>query len=829
VAAPPTPHTSLIYFFFNYYKMFRGTSPYEPLYNRGGSSGSSAVLLLLLMGLMLLFLMIVVLFLVIYSRRRNSVSKKKYKRLSEKTLTDVKQGVRSSAEAAGLDPDEAEQAFDEQLKEETAKRCMVSPLRAGQCSPNYTLENGCCYPDESTPPHPNAWMADATRDVAIAIGAGAILEVMLAVGLRRAGVGAGARAGAGGAVAGAKAGATGAKAGAAGARAGAAGAKAAASAGKAARAAAAAVRAASAAARAAAATAKYAAAAAAGPAGWVALVVMLVFDAISIALDMTDAGGYASETKNSFLNQMKNIFDYEMAKALEKEEIEYPLLFPLALVYPEQFEAAMDFAIGQVHDQHLVDELLKDDKLVNIVADYNDELEVNPDAEPPEEFINFLIELPAIFHLERDKYLFQKLQELLGTDAYKIEIYETLSTRDRIAVTFSQQGVQEWNESKKDTWFANNDLFKPEDPPPAGEDPLSALYTDTYYVYDSGPSDNPVMVPRRLGEKTALAAVYGPLLSFCEKARKAQSTSPTINPRDLGVRFDFNTGVCNYTKEYCRRYGLEFKNNDCHLREGQYWAELIFGQTITRGVIRAFTSPPSYAKKSKPATKGPCPPGMRDDGINCWLDPVYRGVGKPMGCKNDEEKKGQLCYPKCKIGYTSSALDCEGTCPAGSRDTGLTCLKPIHAYIPGNKCSNPLKKCFYERANCRAGYIYRGTTCNEECPGFNFRSGAAGSAFCDKPRNRYSRAGDAKPLSSCPEGYEKQGLLCYPKCENKGDQGQYTYNGVLDWCQPKGGAGIKKGLDDRWECPEGWKNIAGICYENCKPGESDDGLLCNPP
>ena len=108
---------------------------------------------------------------------------------------------------------------------------------------------------------------------------------------------------------------------------------------------------------------------------------------------------------------------------------------------------------------------------MNIVADYNDELEVNPDAEPPEEFINFLIELPAIFHLERDKYLFQKLQELLGTDAYKIEIYETLSTRDRIAVTFSQQGVQEWNESKKDTWFANNDLFKPEDPPPAGERP----------------------------------------------------------------------------------------------------------------------------------------------------------------------------------------------------------------------------------------------------------------------------------------------------------------------------------------------------------------------
>ena len=823
--------------------MFRANVE-RPVFRPRGGGSSSAALPVLLMGMMLLFLVIVVLFLVIYSRRRKSASRKKYKRLREKTVNDARQGVRSSAEAAGLDPDEAEQAFDEQLEQETAKRCMVSPLRAGQCSPNYTLEEGCCYPDESTPPHPNAWMADAARDVAISLGAGAILEVMLAVALRRAGVGAGARAGAAGASVSARAGSAtaartgaraagsaGARAGAAGARATAAGTRAGAAAGKAARAVAASFRAASAAAKAAASGAKYASAAAAGPAGWVAMVVMIVFDIVSMALDFADVGGYASETKNSLLNQLKNVFDYEMAKALEVEGIEYPLLFPLALVYPEQFQAAMDFALAQVQDEHLVEELLKDENLVNIIADYNDAVDVNPDAEVPEEFINFLIELPAIFHLERDKYLFQKLQELLGVDAYKIEIYESLSTRDRIAVTFSQRGVQDWNDSKKETWFANNDLFKPEDPPPAGEDPLAALYTDTYYVYDSGPSDNPVMVPRKLGEKTALAAVYGPLVAYCEKSRKVQSSSPTINPRDLGVKFDYETGVCNFTKEYCRRYGLEFKNNDCKMRPGQGVAELIFGQTVTRGLIRAFTSPPSYAKKSKgPATKGPCPPGMRDDGMNCWLDPVYRGPGKPMQCKDDEEKKGQLCYPKCRPGYKSSALECEGTCPDGTTNTGLTCVDSIHAYIPGNKSSNPFSADFYRRADCRAGYRYRGTTCNEECrPGFTFRSGAAGSAFCDKPRNRYSRAGDARPLSSCPEGYEKQGLLCYPKCSNKGDRGQYKYNGVLDWCQPEGAAGIKKGLDDRWVCPEGSKSIAGICYENCKPGESDDGLLCNPP
>ena len=809
--------------------------------NMNNGSGSSAGLLLVAVGgMMLLFLMIVVLFLIVYRQRQKSGGAKNgFQRLREKSVEDVRQGVRSSAEAAGLDPDVMEQEFNKQVEEESKKRCMVSPLRNGQCSPNYTLEDGCCYPDESAPPNPNAAKIAMAKDLAIAIGGGVILEALLVRGLTSA-VGGGTKAGATGLKAsatGVKAGATGAKAGAVGAKAGVAGAKAGVAATKAARAAAAVIRTFAAAGKALANVGKYMMAAAGGPIGLAVAVVMLVFDIISIILDSTDVGGYASETKNSLLNRLKNVFDYEMAKALEKEGIEYPLLFPIAIVYPDEFQSAMDFAFAEVQDKHLMEELIKNDNMLNIAGDFYDELDVNPNAEPPTEFVNFLAELPRKFHIDRDKFLFQKLEELLGSDAYKIDIYEKLSTPDRIAVTLSRAGVQEWNDSKKEIWFANNDLFKQPDPPPRGEDPLAALYTDVYYVYESGPSDNPVMVPKRLETKTALAGVYGPLISFCEKPRKVKKTSPTINPRDLGVNFEYDTGVCKFTLEYCRRYGLEFKNNDCHLRPGQYVAELIFGTTVTRGLIRAFTSPPSYAKKSLgPATKGACPPGMRDDGMNCWLDPVYRGPGKPMQCKDNEEKKGQLCYPKCRTGpggekiYDSRALECEGTCPNGTRNTGLTCIDSIHAYIPGNKSSNPFSKGFYQRADCRAGYRYRGSTCNEECrPGFTFRSGAAGSAFCDKPRSRYSRAGQAKPLSSCPEGTEKQGLLCYPKCSNKGDRGQYKYKGVLDWCQPEGGAGIKKGLDARWECPEGSKSIAGICYKNCKPGESDDGLLCNPP
>src|SRR6056300_1756168 len=557
--------------FFHYYKMFRPNVARPVIRPRGGGTSGSGRRFALLGMMMLLFLLVVVVLLIILLKRRKDKKRKKYKKLSEKTREEVNQNIRNAAEELGMDPDELEREFNEQVEEQARQDCMVNPLRAGQCSPNYTLENGCCYPDESAPPSRAAAQVEFLKELSISLGAGMIIEAMLAVAIHRARTGA----------TGARAAATGARASATATRATASTARATTAATKAARAAAAAARAAAAAAKAAAAAGKYAIAAASGPAGWIAMAVMIVFDVISIILDATDSGGYASETKNSLLNRTKNVFDYETAKALELEGIEYPLLFPLGVVYPEEFQAALEFGIIQTQEQHMLDELRADENMLDIVADFNDDLDVNPDAEVPEEFINFLAEIPKKFHLDRDKYIFQKLQELLGADANKIDIYESLSTPDRVAVTFTQVGVQEWNDSKKETWFANNDLFKPEDPPPMGEDPLAALYTDTYYVYDSGPSDNPVMVPRKLGEKTALAAVYGPLVAFCEKSRKVQSSSPTINPRDLGVKFDYETGVCNFTKEYCRRYGLEFKNNDCKMGPGQGVAELIFGQTIT--------------------------------------------------------------------------------------------------------------------------------------------------------------------------------------------------------------------------------------------------------
>jgi len=791
---------------------------YIPVQQSGSGSGKAAALLLVSGGgLLVLLLFIVVILLLVYRQRQKGALQKTadariHKRIPEVTAEQVEDRVRIAAEETGHDPDVLEAELKEQVEEQAAKSCMVNPIGNGQCSPNYTLENGCCYPDASAPPNPNIAKIEMAKSLAIAVGGGLIVEAMLVAAATRA--------------------ARGAKAGVTGAKAGLAGAKAAKAAITSAKLATAGVKGGVVAAKAGASVGKASVAARGGPIGIAVAVAMLIFDAISIALDLTDQGGYDSQTTNSTLNKIKRIIDYETQKALEKEGIEYPLLFPLAVAYPEDFAVAMEYAMTQVNDKHMLEELLKDDALLNIVADFTEEAEVDPNTEMPEEFVTFLSGLSMRFHLERDTFIFQKLQEILGPKSYMIELYEGMSTPDRIAVTLSQRGVQEWNDQSKETWFANNDLFKQPDPLPAGDDPMAALYTDTYYVYESGPSDNPTMVPKTLPYKVAIAGFYGGLISFCEKSRKIKSTSPTIDPRKLGVEYQYDTGVCKLTREYCSRYGLEFKGGDCHLRPGQGVAELIFGQVVTRELIRAFTSPPSYAKKSKgPATVGDCPSGMRDDGINCWLDPVYRGVGKIPGiCRASEPKKiGLRCYEDCPDGYEPNAAVptlCEPKCGQGSNANyplkrGLICYKDCR-----DKGGGWFNGSLLECAGCNGGWKSDGFLgCKKKGgwkPAWPYREsrGSRGIGLAKERKHHSLKCGDDQV---------EQAGLCYDKCSNKGDQGQYKYNGVLDWCQPEGAAGIKKGLDDRWECPEGSHSIAGICYKDCKSGERDDGLLCNPP
>jgi len=799
-----------------------------------------------------LFVMVVIVIVVLRVTGRRRKAEAEERLISVVGLKETKEKVAAAAEEIGIPAEEMEKALEAELKEDKEKRCNVSPLPNGLCGQRFHLENGCCYANETkfSQRNQDLQMArDIITEVSVGLFAGFILETMLAMGIQ-----AGLTRTAGGvAVRGATT---------AGARAATAGARA----GKAARAAAAAARAARAAMAAArtAATAgtKYATAASAGPPGWIAAAVMLVFDAVMLTLDLLDVDGYESYTAQGVLAKMKNVIDYSMASEFEKMDMDYPLIFPLTTMYPGEMQAAQEHMNGQLVEKYMQSEmqLPKNKKTKDAFEAYVQKIVDDPSADPPvpPEFTSFIIQLIEDKHVERDQLIYDKLKELLGDKAYTIAYYKEISAPGRMGVSLSEKGAKEWNSEQEAKWLKENDLYNPPDPLTLTEPAPAACYTDTYYVYESGPADNPTMVAKKLPVKTVLGNYYGSLVAFCEKPRQMKSTSTSVNPKALGTRFNFNSGVCEFSRDYCKRYGLVYKDNDCEPRPGQTVAEMIFGKTVTRGMMRLWderkdditsgdpgrvatgllrASPvvmlaemavtegmKSYAKKSTPATKGPCPPGMRDDGMNCYLDP-YINDTRGLECNPDEEKKGELCYPKCRDGYKSIALECEGTCPDGTKNTGFTCIDSIHAYIPGNKKGF---LGFFQRADCRDGYVYRGSTCNEECrPGFTFRSGAAGTAFCDKPRGRYSRALDAKPLRRCPDGYTKTGLTtCTKNCSPKGSEGQYKYNMVLGVCHPEGGAGIKKGIDDRWTCPAGMERKGPVCYEPCKEGERDDGLFC---
>ena len=319
---------------------------YIPVQQSGSGSGKAVALLLVSGGgLLVLLLFIVVILLLVYRQRQKGALQKTadariHKRIPEVTAEQVEDRVRIVAEETGHDPDVLEAELKEQVEEQAAKSCMVNPIGNGQCSPNYTLENGCCYPDASAPPNPNIAKIEMVKTLAIAVGGGLIVEAMLVAAATRA--------------------ARGAKAGVTGAKAGLAGAKAAKAAITSAKLATAGVKGATVAAKAGAAAGKASVAARGGPIGLAVAVAMLIFDAISIALDLTDQGGYDSQTTNSTLNKIKRIIDYETQKALEKEGIEYPLLFPLAVAYPEDFAVAMEYAMTQVNDKHMLEELVKD-------------------------------------------------------------------------------------------------------------------------------------------------------------------------------------------------------------------------------------------------------------------------------------------------------------------------------------------------------------------------------------------------------------------------------------------------------------------------------------
>ena len=57
--------------------------------------------------------------------------------------------------------------------------------------------------------------------------------------------------------------------------------------------------------------------------------------------------------------------------------------------------------------------------------------------------------------------------------------------------------------------------------------------------------------------------------------------------------------------------------------------------------------------------------------------PIVMAADQPVAraaCNHDEERDGDLCYPRCKSGYIGDGDECVQVCPSNSQDYGNKCL-----------------------------------------------------------------------------------------------------------------------------------------------------------
>jgi hypothetical protein len=106
--------------------------------------------------------------------------------------------------------------------------------------------------------------------------------------------------------------------------------------------------------------------------------------------------------------------------------------------------------------------------------------------------------------------------------------------------------------------------------PEGGYNPLVALYTDTYRVVDPtnpGEKSTPNVIEKKLPKKCALAAPLGAVVEHCNTLHKAYE----------GVTFNYETGYCDYSSDFCEAYGMRYRDNDCEIIVGNKAGEVFQG------------------------------------------------------------------------------------------------------------------------------------------------------------------------------------------------------------------------------------------------------------
>ena len=364
---------------------------------------------------------------------------------------------------------------------------------------------------------------------------------------------------------------------------------------------------------------------------------VFVMEVISFGLDMVDPFGFGKYQANKLSQNMRNAYDVEVQKSTSQgaidERTDYPLIFPIALAYPQHNDEFFSAYIGRFTGDAM--ELLSEAQLVNVVVSQllgenatqvltEEQIEDAADA-----FAEAFEMVEAVKRVERDDFIYSFYKDK-GLES-KIERVPFMSTAKRYGVSLSKEGCDEYNKNKEvdHIKFGSLDRYGEycplretesactgENPPPVenegdlvsagnlmesmhckwdkndGEDgacilrsaelypeggynPLVALYTDTYRVLDPtnpGQKSAPNVIEKKLPKKCALAAPLGAVVEHCNTLHNAYE----------GVTFNYETGYCDYSSDFCQVYGMKYKDNDCEDYPGMDLATTVFGETVSR-------------------------------------------------------------------------------------------------------------------------------------------------------------------------------------------------------------------------------------------------------
>jgi hypothetical protein len=573
MTTPPTPHVLLNFFFFKYYKM--------------------ALLLLFGMLLFLVFIAIII-FLILWNKNRMA-KKKKEDELSElaKSLKEHQESMYNAATDLGIDPEDLKN----ELFESSNLVCYVYPT-SGVCDTEfYDLKDGCCELRSNA----SELMKEARKEMAVNMATQVFMTMIpelilteILPKLLKSAKGSAflARVGGKGSALFSKIIAK--------------------SVAKAS------VKlAAKMALKAAAMATKLLIKLGSGPVG----AALFMLDVLIAIQDYADVYNYNSFLDNEGNMGIRDKLVYEFAKALAIEGQEYPVLFPFSFIFEEESLIAITEYQSKVLLEHASilisdvpgglewysDYILKILEAVELLEEGEEipEMEQEEDQQTLEMFGTFYDKVREKHHLELDEFLFNTLQTLVPDNRKDdLLLIPNMSSTKSIGIGISEAAAEKWNKSQREEWFMYLDPFVPPNRPSAEWFPaMLASYTDTYLIpnrLNPGTSNAPNIVTRVLPQKVSLMYPFGMLTTFCEKKRTALSYQAGIDPTDFDVKLDPVTGVCDFTRAYCQRYGLDFKTktwkdgtpyNDCNLSKDQEVVEFIIGQENTRQAKLWVTDP----------------------------------------------------------------------------------------------------------------------------------------------------------------------------------------------------------------------------------------------